>query len=53
VVQRIIGILHSSEFHLGEEVMQVIHAWAEGGVAGLQEGDNAASLLARAKALAT
>lgn len=53
VVQRIIGILHSSEFHLGEEVMQVIHAWAEGGVAGLQEGDTPESLLQRAKEMAT
>lgn len=53
VVQRIIGILHSSEFHLGEEVMQVIHAWAEGGVAGLQSGDTAESLLERARQIAT
>lgn len=48
VVQRIIGILHNSEFHLGEEVMQVVHAWVEGGVAGLTEGDSADSFFNRA-----
>lgn len=49
VVQRIIGILHNSEFHLGEEVMQVIHAWVEGGVAGLQEEDTPESFFDRAR----
>ena len=52
VVHRIIGILHTSEFHLGEEVMQVIHAWVEGGVAGLQAGDEPGTLLERARAAA-
>jgi len=50
VLQRIIGILTNSEFHLGEEVMQVVHAWAEGGVASLQPGDTPKSLEARARA---
>ena len=49
VVQRIVGILHNSEFHLGEEVMQVIHAVVEGGTAGLETGDQSADLMARAK----
>lgn len=49
VVHRIVGILHNSEFHLGEEVMQVIHAWVEAGVSGLRDGDTADGLFARAK----
>lgn len=49
VVQRIVGILHSSEFHLGEEVMQAVHAWAEAGIALPEPGETAASVLARAK----
>jgi two-component system cell cycle response regulator len=49
VIQRIVGILHSSEFHLGEDVMRVIHAWVEGGVASLRDGDTADSLFARAR----
>lgn len=47
VVQRIVGILHNSEFHLGEEVMQVIHAVVEAGTAKLEDGDSAEHLMAR------
>lgn len=49
VIQRIVGILHSSEFHLGEDVMRVIHAWVEGGVASLRDGDDAETLFSRAR----
>lgn len=49
VVQRIVGILQSSEFHLGEEVMQAIHAWAEAGIATPLAGEDAAATLARAR----
>lgn len=49
VTNRIIGILEKSEFHLGEEIMQGIHAWVQGGVANLEMNDTAATLQSRAR----
>ncbi|MDF1750998.1 MAG: diguanylate cyclase [Alphaproteobacteria bacterium] len=52
VVQRIIGILHNSEFNLGEDVMQSVRAWAIGSATALEPEDTPESFQARAKASA-
>jgi len=49
VVQRIVGILHRSEFHLGEEVMEAISALADAGTASIQKDDSHEDLLERAR----
>ena len=38
VVQRIVGVLHQSEFHLTEEVMEVVRVWPSAGVAARAPG---------------
>ncbi|MEQ8604055.1 MAG: diguanylate cyclase [Marivibrio sp.] len=50
VVQRIVGVLHQSEFHLSEEVMEVARVWPSAGVAAREPGDDVEGLLARAAA---
>jgi diguanylate cyclase (GGDEF)-like protein len=50
VVQRIIGILHNSEFNLGEDVMQSVRAWASGSATALEPDDTAETFQARARA---
>lgn len=49
VLQRIAGILHQSEFHLTEEVMEAIHVWPSVGVAAARDGESPGDLLARAE----
>lgn len=50
VVQRIVGVLHQSEFHLTEEVMEVVRVWPSAGVAARAPGDDPDALLDRAAA---
>lgn len=52
VAQRIIGILHNSEFNLGEDVMQSVRAWAVGGATALEPDDTPETFMARAKSVA-
>ena len=47
VCHRIAGILHHSEFHLTEEIMEVIKVWVQVGVEEINDDDNASSLLQR------
>ncbi len=49
VVQRIVGILHRSEFHLGEEVMKSISTLADAGTSGIQKSDTHEDMLERAR----
>lgn len=49
VCNRISGILHHSEFHLTEEIMEIIKVWVQVGVEEINNDDNAASLLQRTR----
>jgi two-component system cell cycle response regulator len=50
VIHRIAGILHQSEFHLTEEVMEVVHVWPSVAAIAAEDGESAEDLLARAEA---
>ena len=48
VCNRIAGILHHSEFHLTEEVMEIIKVWVEVGIVEIKDDDNATTMLKHA-----
>ncbi|MBP5855486.1 diguanylate cyclase [Marivibrio halodurans] len=49
VLHRIAGILHQSEFHLTEEVMEPIRVWPSVGVVAAGDGDDADRMIERAR----
>lgn len=51
VLQRLIGVLHQSEFHLTEEVMEPARVWPSAGIAARRPHDDADALLARAASM--
>jgi hypothetical protein len=47
VLQRIAGVLHQSDFHLTEEVMEAAHVWPHVAVGAAEPGEDADGFLAR------